>query len=237
VVDAHGATKGTHVNTHAIEQAIFDVAGALLWPVLVAALVSLVLVLVEAGRVTAEIFRRRQRSLSRLERATAGARHALAEGSRERAAGILMSICWSDAMRKAATRLVTVQGRAGAEERAAKVLADFDYGSLKHLERTRILVRLGPALGLMGTLIPLAPALTALANGDVNKLAENLRVAFSVTILGLLIGAIAFAISLIRDRLYSQDLSDLEYVGATLGEAVVITLEPEVSMQADGGRG
>jgi len=45
---------------------------------------------------------------------------------------------------------------------------------------------------------------------------ENLRAAFSVTVLGLLIGAIAFAVSLVRDRLYAQDLSDLEYVATTL---------------------
>jgi len=223
------------MSAHGIEQVIFDVAEALLWPVLVLALASLVLVLVELGRVSAEIFRRRHRSLPRLERTAAAARRALAEGDRERAAGVLAAVCWSDVMTTAMNRLVSVHGRLGAEERAAKILADFDYRSLKQLERTRILVRLGPALGLMGTLIPLAPALTALANGDVNQLAENLRVAFSVTILGLLVGATAFAISLVRDRLYSQDLSDLEYVGATLGEAVVVTLEPEVSVEADGG--
>jgi biopolymer transport protein ExbB/TolQ len=68
----------------------------------------------------------------------------------------------------------------------------------------------------MGTLIPLSPALEALAQGDVQKLSNNLRVAFSVTVLGLLIGAVAFAISLIRDRLYGQDLSDLEYVASRL---------------------
>jgi hypothetical protein len=37
-----------------------------------------------------------------------------------------------------------------------------------------------------------------------------------VTVVGLLIGAVAFAISLSRDRMYSQDLSDLQYVAATL---------------------
>ena len=79
-----------------------------------------------------------------------------------------------------------------------------------------MLVRFGPALGLMGTLIPLSPALDGLAKGDVQQLSENLRVAFSVTVLGLLIGAVAFSISLVRDRLYAQDLSDLEYVAAAL---------------------
>ena len=47
-------------------------------------------------------------------------------------------------------------------------------------------------------------------------LTENLRVAFSVTVLGLLIGAVAFGISLVRDRLYGQDLSDLEYLAAAV---------------------
>ncbi len=81
-----------------------------------------------------------------------------------------------------------------------------------------MLVRAGPALGLMGTLIPLSPALAALASGDVAELSDNLRVAFSVTVLGLLIGAVAFGISLVRDRLYGQDLSDLEYVTAMFSE-------------------
>ena len=73
------------------------------------------------------------------------------------------------------------------------------------------------ALGLMGTLIPLSPALEGLADGDVATLADNLRVAFSITVLGLLVGALAFAISLVRERLYGQDYSDLEYAAAELG--------------------
>ena len=81
-----------------------------------------------------------------------------------------------------------------------------------------MLVRAGPALGLMGTLIPLAPALTGLASGDTQTLSRDLRLAFSVTVVGLLIGAVAFGISLVRDRLYGQDLSDLEYVAAVLSD-------------------
>ena len=77
-------------------------------------------------------------------------------------------------------------------------------------------MRVGPALGLMGTLIPLSPALAGLADGDVETLTENLRVAFSVTVAGLMIGAFAFGISLIRDRLYAQDYSDIEFIAARL---------------------
>jgi biopolymer transport protein ExbB/TolQ len=117
----------------------------------------------------------------------------------------------------ATLELIAERARAaGGADRVAKALADFDFASLRRLERTRMLVRAGPALGLMGTLIPLAPALAGLADGDVGQLSRNLRVAFSVTVLGLMVGALAFAISLVRDRLYGQDLSDLEFVAATL---------------------
>ena len=51
----------------------------------------------------------------------------------------------------------------------AKSLADYDFGAMRRLERTRLLVRAGPALGLMGTLIPLSPALAGLAGGDVRR--------------------------------------------------------------------
>ena len=119
-------------------------------------------------------------------------------------------------MADALTEIVDEVGERNQADKMAKILADFDLQSLRKLERTRMMVRFGPALGLMGTLIPLSPALEGLANGNVKLLSENLRVAFSVTVLGLLIGAIAFAVSLVRDRLYAQDLSDLEYVASTL---------------------
>jgi len=93
-----------------------------------------------------------------------------------------------------------------------KLLQEYEFYTVKRLERTRVLVRLGPMLGLMGTLIPLSPALVALANGDTQTLAAKLRIAFSVTVIGLLIGGLAFTVSIIRDRIYSQDISDLEYL-------------------------
>nr|HML26703.1 MotA/TolQ/ExbB proton channel family protein [Methanomethylovorans sp.] len=43
----------------------------------------------------------------------------------------------------------------------------------KRLEQTRIITNIAPMLGLMGTLIPLGPALVALSQGDVVQLAHN----------------------------------------------------------------
>ena len=104
------------------------------------------------------------------------------------------------------------------EHQLNKALADFDFDSQRRLGRTRMLVRAGPALGLMGTLIPLSPALTGLAHGNTSELSKDLRVAFSVTVVGLLIGAVAFGLSLSRDRMYGQDLSDLQYLAAVLSD-------------------
>jgi len=204
------------VSSHGVEQVIFDIASALLVPVLILAIAALVVTIYESGAMITELVQRRSRDFNRLERAAERAREAIGEDDRTAAAAALRPLAASRAMRQALDAIVAFAARPGQDDRIAKTLADFDYRSLRRLERTRLLVRAGPALGLMGTLIPLSPALEALARGDVQELSHNLRVAFSVTVLGLLIGAVAFGISLIRDRLYGQDLSDLEYVAAAM---------------------
>jgi len=199
-----------------IEELLFDVSEALLVPVLVLTVGALALVLVEAGALLVEVRRRRRRNLWALERAVEECRGRLAAGMPPEALAALLPFAWNRQMEDAFAAIVEQCGRPGAEARIAKRLAEYDYLSLRRLERTRILVRMGPALGLMGTLIPLSPALAGLADGDVATLTENLRVAFSVTVAGLMVGAFAFGISLVRDRLYAQDYSDVEYVAAML---------------------
>jgi biopolymer transport protein ExbB/TolQ len=200
-----------------IEEILFNIVDAMRYPVLAAVMGAALLTLFELGSFFVELKRRSRRDATmKLEQASRAARQALAEGDVPAAAQALMPRATSAPMAEALTQLVQQPAERGGSDRMAKILADFDLGSLRRLERTRMMVRFGPALGLMGTLIPLSPALEGLANGNVNLLSENLRVAFSVTVLGLLIGAVAYAVSLVRDRLYAQDLSDLEYVAASL---------------------
>ena len=200
-----------------IEDVLFQIANALRVPVFIAAGVALAFLLFDLGAFYIELTRRSRRGrLEEVEMAAASARSALGENDPVSAQRALLPLASSAQMADALIEVVGHHNRPGAADRRAKALADFDLSSLRKLERSRMLVRFGPALGLMGTLIPLSPALDGLAKGDVTKLSENLRVAFSVTVLGLLIGAVAFAISLVRDRLYAQDLSDLEYVVAQL---------------------
>jgi biopolymer transport protein ExbB/TolQ len=200
-----------------IEDTLFKIAEALRVPVLVLALLCLALVAVELGRFTVEGGRRRHRGPRPLRQATDQAVAALRQGGDPAVATAwLLPIASSTDMSRALEGLVGQWGGPDQGEEAAKTLADFDFGSMRKLERTRALVRVGPALGLMGTLIPLSPALAGLADGNVAQLSSNLRVAFSVTVVGLLIGAVAFVISLVRDRFYGQDLSDLEFVAGRL---------------------
>lgn len=199
-----------------IENILFEISDALRYPVLILAVLALVVVLAEVGTLLAEVRRRRVRSVARTEHAIDAARDALARGDRPTALLAVRSLGFNDAMVQALEAIVEQRDHPDAANRIAKRLAEYDYRSVRRLERTRILVRMGPALGLMGTLIPLSPALAALGDGDVQRLTDDLRVAFSVTVAGLLVGAIAFAVSLIRDRMYDQDYSDVEYVHAQL---------------------
>lgn len=80
----------------------------------------------------------------------------------------------------------------------------------KKLRRTDIIVRIGPTLGLMGTLIPLGSGLAALKTGDINTLADSLTVAFDTTVVGIGSGALAYYISKIRSDWYNQYLDNLD---------------------------
>jgi biopolymer transport protein ExbB/TolQ len=200
-----------------IENLLFHLANALRIPVFAAAILALVFVIFDLGAFFVELSRRRRAGRrEQVQDATASARQALAVNDPSTAQQALMPLAASAEMADTLATLVARHDEPGIHDRRAKALADFDLSSLRKLERSRMLVRFGPALGLMGTLIPLSPALKGLAEGDVAQLSDNLRAAFSVTVLGLLIGAVAFSISLVRDRLYAQDLSDLEYVVAAL---------------------
>jgi biopolymer transport protein ExbB/TolQ len=84
------------------------------------------------------------------------------------------------------------------------------------LDKTRVLVRVGPMLGLMGTLIPMGAALLALSKGDLAQMADCLIIAFGTTVAGLAIGVLAYVISVVRERWYAEDTKDMAYIAELL---------------------
>ncbi len=100
---------------------------------------------------------------------------------------------------------------ADTRETLARKLIEFEETKLaKTIERTDIVTRIGPTLGLMGTLIPMGPGLAALGAGDVNTLANAIIVAFDTTVVGIGAGAVGYFVSKIRRRWYEEDLSNLD---------------------------
>lgn len=80
-----------------------------------------------------------------------------------------------------------------------------------------LIIKLGPALGLLGTLIPLGPGIIALGQGDTLLLSQSLLTAFDTTIAGLVCAAVCTVISAVRKKWYGNYDSVLE----TLMESVL----------------
>lgn len=95
---------------------------------------------------------------------------------------------------------------------AEKILADFEMQGEKNLEPSKLLMRLGPMLGLMGTLIPMGPALVGLASGDIVAMAANMQVAFATTVLGVFGGGVGYLTLLFKKRWFVQDVNSLQYI-------------------------
>jgi Biopolymer transport proteins len=104
------------------------------------------------------------------------------------------------------------------ESLAIKMVEDEGLWASKKLERTDIIAKISPAIGLMGTLIPLGPGLTALGEGDIQTLAQHLLIAFDAAVLGMAAAAVAFITSKIRRRWYEEDISNLETLVDTILE-------------------
>ena len=103
---------------------------------------------------------------------------------------------------------------------ASELISAEETRLIKKTNKTDILVRVGPSLGLLGTLIPLGPGLAALGTGDIATLAESLTIAFDTTVTGLTVGALAFLISKYKKQWYESELIDVE----TVAEAELETI-------------
>lgn len=83
------------------------------------------------------------------------------------------------------------------------------------LDNIRFLIKTGPSIGLVGTLIPMGKALASLSGGDMTAMSSNMLTAFTSTIIGLVCGTTAYLISLKWEKWLHADFLACEVEAET----------------------
>lgn len=97
-------------------------------------------------------------------------------------------------------------------------LQRYEGRQLASINRLRMAIRLGPSLGLIGTLIPMSRALAELANGNLPALAHNMVNAFAATVLGIAVSVIAYILAATREAWMRHDDRELRIFAEILLE-------------------
>ncbi len=164
----------------AIQSLLYLISSVLFVPVVVSLLVLFLWVLYEAGRTLGEYVSRRSGKGSSI----------------------------MDSYAEELERTINLYGL--DEARAEALLRRWEGLLQKDLDRLRVMVRISPSLGLMGTLIPMSTGLASLSRGDVQQLISSLIVALTTTVVGLAVAVIAYILGSIRQRWVEEELTLIE---------------------------
>ena len=111
---------------------------------------------------------------------------------------------WARRRRQPGSVLVLARVSGGSAE-------TLELAVLKELEGLRLCSRVAPMLGLVATMIPMGPALVAVASGQSQGVAESLAPAFAAVIVALVAASITFVVYSVRRRwLLAEMLAVLE---------------------------
>ena len=194
-----------------VMSALYMVSTSLLYPVVLALLGLIALSLLYIGSFAAE-YASRNRDIGRVRSGCIEAKGHIENKEFEKVSETLVNCGSNDLLTDFIADLGEFIGKPAFDIEAEKLLQDYELRIAKELENPRLVARIGPMLGLMGTLIPMGPALIALSAGNIHELATNLVIAFATTVLGLLVGGVGYGIAAVKKRWYSQDMSDMDYI-------------------------
>ncbi|MEF3169142.1 MAG: MotA/TolQ/ExbB proton channel family protein [Deltaproteobacteria bacterium] len=180
-----------------LESFIYIVSSSLLYPVLALLSFLTLAVIVYAGAFCSEWIGR-----SRMRRKTVD------DPAAAIARGDFSS--FSPATRKYIEKLLKILEKAPKEEEIEYVLQENRQKLMASLDPVRILVRIGPSLGLLGTLIPMGTGLAALGQGDMTQLSSQMVIAFTTTVVGLAQGTLAYVFFTVKSRWVEKDTRDME---------------------------
>lgn len=98
------------------------------------------------------------------------------------------------------------------------LISNFENEADKDVSTSRLLAKMGPVLGLIGTLISMSPALVGLSTGDISGMAYNMQVVFATTVVGLVVSAVGLVTLQYKQRWYGKDTNNLDYVSRILNQ-------------------
>ena len=178
-------------------------------PVLVILLVIVIISIISLGGVIAEYTSRKKVPIGTIRDLIYDINNA---SSVDELKNVIANAKIPKAQKKALTEIANSEslGKDSREALARKLFEFEEEKTMSNLQKTDIITRIGPTLGLMGTLIPMGPGLAALGAGDINTLASSLTVAFNTTIVGIGSGALCYVIGKVRSGWYDRYLSDLD---------------------------
>lgn len=178
---------------------IYLVSSSLLYPVLLALSLLVVVIIVHAGGFFAEWLER-----VRLKPCPAQELPGLLQTKQAKSAV-------SHRVNRYLAILAQIHAQPGNHDIAVENLLQSTTLELwKSMDRLRILVRTGPSLGLLGTLIPMGTGLASLGQGDMTKLSSDLVIAFTTTVVGMAVGTVAFCFYTLRRRWLEEDIKNME---------------------------
>ncbi|MCQ1534617.1 MotA/TolQ/ExbB proton channel family protein [Methanosarcina sp. KYL-1] len=195
---------------------MYTFSSALLYPVILVLMLLVLSSLILIGEFLSE-YAKRHRDRAGLEVHCKGLRKACRNSNFSEASGILENIKQNymvTSFSKEASKYLNDLNFPAIE----RLAEDYEIRMAKRLEHTKIVATISPMLGLMGTLIPLGPALIGLSSGDIATLANNLMIAFATTVVGLFAGIIGYVLTQVRRRWYWEDMSDIDYILDTIEE-------------------
>lgn len=206
--------------TESLTTFLHIISESLLTPVIIILVIFIVLVLLSLGSFINEKFSRKTIKSSELEELI---RKLSLSNSLDEMRELVNDSSLFDNQKEDLIKIIDNYNiKSGARKAfTTKILEEEETKLLKKVSLTDILIRTGPVLGLLGTLIPLGPGLSALGTGDINTLAQSLTVAFDTTVVGVGVGALAYVISKYRKIWYDDDLATTD----TIAEVILENLD------------
>ncbi|MFN7984506.1 MAG: MotA/TolQ/ExbB proton channel family protein [Vicinamibacterales bacterium] len=195
-----------------VVQLFFRLSNAFFWPVAVSLIVLFAWAMVDLGALIFAMWRRRQQPPTDLR--SVARRLSASRGALSGSLDVLQSETLSPSLRRFWGDVRSNLSHSGSFDDVDlwldEALRREEIEMTTRLDRSRAFIRIGPMLGLAGTIIPLGPALQALLGGDIATMIDHLVVGFGAVVCGLVLSGVAYYITLVRERWARIDIKDME---------------------------